>query len=75
MERLLLAWGYASAIVAGMSNGYRKHWDGAIVSLDDRKGVIQITWRDEISRIMFEGAILGGWEANGDHAHSQRLQA
>ncbi|HVJ03820.1 MAG TPA: hypothetical protein VM662_16705 [Sphingomonas sp.] len=72
-KRLLLAWGYASALVAGMSNAYRQRWNGAIVSLDDRKGVIQVTWRDEISRIMFEGVILGGWEANGDHAHHQRL--
>lgn len=75
MERLTMAWAHASAIVQGMSNAYRQHWSGAITALDDRKGTIYVTWRDKLSRLMFEGAILGGWEANGEHMHHHSVAA
>ena len=67
-ERLLATWGHACAVVNNMSHKYRRIWEGAIVTIGDTKGTIEVTWRDEMSRVMFEGAIMGGWEANGEHA-------
>lgn len=67
-ERLLATWGHACAVVRNMSHKYQRFWDGAVIVLGDSKGTIQVTWRDELSRLMFEGAVMGGWEANGDHA-------
>ncbi|WCP71533.1 hypothetical protein [Sphingomonas hankookensis] len=68
-----MTWAHANATVQGMSNAYRQQWSGAITALDDQKGTIYVTWRDALSRLMFEGAILGGWEAHGEHMHHHSL--
>jgi hypothetical protein len=73
VERLNQTWGYADATVRGLSNKYRKLWNGAITELRDYKGTLYVTWRDELSRVMFEGVILGAWEAQGEHMHSHVL--
>lgn len=73
IERLNQVWGYAQATARGLSNKYQRLWDGAIVELADHKGTLIVTWRDELSRIMFEGVILGAWENNGEHAHAHGL--
>jgi hypothetical protein len=73
IERLNEVWGHANATVRGLSRKYQRLWDGAITELADYKGTLYVTWRDEVSRVMFEGVILGSWEANGDHMHSHRL--
>ena len=73
MERLNEVWGHSNATVRSLSNKYQKLWDGAITELADYKGTLYVTWRDEVSRVMFEGVILGAWEANGEHMHSHRL--
>lgn len=73
IERLNQVWGYAQATARGLSNKYQRLWDGAIIELEDRKGTLRVTWRDELSRVMFEGVILGAWEENGEHAHAHAL--
>ena len=60
-------------ISCNLSYKYQKLWDGAITELADYKGTIYVTWRDELSRAMFNGVILGAWEANGEHMHSHSL--
>lgn len=66
IDRLNNVWGCATAAVMHLSNKYQKLWGGAITELTDRKGTLYITWRDEVSRVMFEGVIMGAWEANGE---------
>lgn len=73
IERLNQTWGYANATVRSLSHKYQRLWSGAVVELADRKGTLCVTWRDELSRAMFEGVILGAWEANGEHMHSHSL--
>ena len=73
IERLNDVWGHANSTVRSLSHKYQRMWDGAITELADYKGTLYVTWRDELSRVMFEGVILGAWEANGEHAHSHQL--
>lgn len=73
IERLNQVWGHAQATARALSNKYQRLWDGAIIKLADHKGTLLVTWRDELSRFMFEGVILGAWEANGEHAHVHGL--
>jgi hypothetical protein len=73
IERLNEVWGHANAAVRHLSYKYRKLWDGAITELTDRKGTLYITWRDEVSRVMFEGVILGAWEANAEYSGAHSL--
>lgn len=73
IERLNQTWGHANATARSLSHKYQKLWDGAITELADYKGTLYVTWRDEVSRVMFEGVILGAWEANGEHMHSHAL--
>jgi hypothetical protein len=73
IERLNEVWGHANATVRSLSHKYENLWDGAITELADYKGTLYVTWRDELSRVMFEGVILGAWEQNGEHAHSHSL--
>lgn len=68
IARLRATFGGACMTVRLLSSSYQRAWDGAIVSLTDDKGTLQVVWRDRESRIMFEGVIMGAWEANGDHA-------
>jgi hypothetical protein len=74
LERLNEVWGYANGTVKSLSNKYQRLWDGAITELADYKGTLHVTWRDQLSRLMFEGIILGAWEDNGEHAHSHKLK-
>ena len=71
--RLAEVWGHANATVRNLSHKYQRLWSGAITELADYKGTLYVTWRDEVSRVMFEGVILGAWEANGEHAHHHAL--
>lgn len=73
LDRLRSVWGQACAAVSLLSNRYQRHWRGAIVAMEDCKGTLQLTWRDEQSRTMFEGAIMGAWEREGDHAGAHAL--
>ncbi|WP_422346051.1 hypothetical protein [Parasphingorhabdus sp.] len=73
LDRLRSAWGQACAAVSLLSNRYQRHWRGAIFAMEDCKGTLQISWRDEQSRMMFEGAIMGAWEREGDHAGAHAL--
>jgi len=73
IERLNQTWGHANATMRNLSHKYQRLWDGAITELADYKGTLYIIWRDEISRVMFEGVIVGAWEANGEHMHSHGL--
>ena len=73
IERPNEIWGHANATVRSLSHKYRRMWDGAITELADYKGTLYVTWRDELSRVMFEGVILGAWEASGEHANSHQL--
>lgn len=73
IERLNRVWGHANAIANSLSNHYKHLWNGAITELADYKGVLTITWRDDLSRVMFEGVILGAWESNGEHLHEHHL--
>lgn len=73
IERLNQTWGHANATVRSLSHKYQRLWDGAITELADYKGTLYVTWRDELSRVMFEGVIVGAWEANGEHMHSHSL--
>lgn len=72
MPRLYRAWGRAEATVRLLSTRYRNSWSGAIVSLHDEKGTLEVLWRDKLSRIMFEGVIVGAWRDEGEccHAHA-----
>lgn len=67
--RVLSAWGAASAAVSLLSRRYRGQWPGAILALCDRKGALEIIWRDEQSRVLFEGVIMGAWERTGEQAN------
>lgn len=71
--RLHVVWGYACSTVKTLSKRYQHLWNGAIVQLEDSKGVLSVTWRDRESRIAFEGVILGAWEANGEHSYIHLL--
>jgi hypothetical protein len=73
MERLHQAWGRADTVARMLSAKYQRLWEGAIISLADYKGTIYVEWRDEISRVMFEGVILGAWESSGEHAHHHEI--
>lgn len=73
LERLSEVWGHANATVRDLSHKYQRMWDGAITELADYKGTLSVSWRDELSRVMFEGVIVGAWEANGEHAHTHHL--
>lgn len=73
LERLSRTLGAAQASVRLMSRRYRRLWVGAVVELHDHKGTLLVTWRDIPSRIMFEGVVLGAWEANGEHLHAHAL--
>lgn len=73
IERVTSTFGGACAAVRLLSNRYRNAWDGAIVALHDHKGTLEVTWRDEASRIMFEGAIMGSWEWHGEHMGKHEL--
>lgn len=71
--RATAAWGSASTTVALLSHRYQNQWPGAIVALNDDKGTLEVTWRDEQSRILFEGVIMGAWERAGEHCGSHAL--
>lgn len=73
IARLHRVWGYATMHIPGLSYKYQRFWAGAIVELTDTKGTLHVTWRDEVSRVMFEGVILGAWEAHGDHMSSHSI--
>lgn len=67
VSRLIATYGRACAAVALQSNRYRRLFDGAIVEIGDTKGTLNIVWRDQDSRAMFEGVMMGAWEAEGEH--------
>lgn len=71
--RVIATWGSASATVALLSRRYQKQWDGAIQLLHDHKGTLEVTWRDQQSRELFEGVIMGAWERAGEHCGSHTL--
>lgn len=73
IERLLQTWGGACSTIRLLSNRYQRHWDGAVVSMKDHKGTLEVTWRDEQSRVMFEGVIVGAWENEGEYMASHAL--
>ena len=62
LRRLVRVWESADAIVSLLSDKYQSRWNGAIRSLRDNKGMLRVIWRDEQSRILFEGAIAGAWQ-------------
>ena len=68
-QRLHFVWGHACSTVRLLSKLYQHRWQGAILHLEDSKGVLSVTWRDKESRLAFEGVIVGAWEANGEHSH------
>jgi hypothetical protein len=63
---LAQAWGYANATVDLLSQRYQNLWEGAVVTLHDHKGVLEITWRDHETRMLFEGVMAGAWERTGE---------
>jgi hypothetical protein len=73
LSRVIAAWGSATATMSLLSNRYQRQWRGAIVALNDHKGTLEVTWRDEQSRILFEGVIMGAWERSGEHSGSHAL--
>ena len=73
VARVLATWGQAYATVSLLSNRYQHQWPGAITALNDNKGTLEVIWRDEQSRILFEGVIMGAWERSGEHAGSHAL--
>jgi hypothetical protein len=75
LDRLVCAWGAASAAVNLMSDKYQSRWNGAIIYLRDHKGALRIIWRDRQSRIMFEGVIVGAWERYGERWCTHGLSA
>ena len=72
VTRLAATWGQACAAVRLLSHRYQRHWAGAITELCDHKGTLQVTWRDEQSRVIFEGVIMGAWEREGEHGGAHR---
>lgn len=73
IERLNQTWGRADTVAQMLSGKYQRLWERAIVALSDYKGTLYVTWRDEVSRVMFEGVILGAWEKSGEHAHHHEI--
>lgn len=73
--RLHQTWGHACASVKSLSHRYQHLWSGAIIELEDAKGTLYVTWRDQESRLAFEGVIVGAWEAMAEHCHYHRLAA
>jgi hypothetical protein len=73
IARVTATWGSASATVSLLSHRYQHQWPGAILALNDDKGTLEVTWRDEQSRVLFEGVIMGAWERSGEHAGSHAL--
>ena len=73
ISRLATTWGRACAAVSLMSNKYQRLFAGAVVEMGDRKGTLEVLWRDDLSRVMFEGVVCGAWEANGEHCHVHGL--
>jgi transposase len=45
----------------------------AIAEAATRPTTLEVTWRDEQSRILFEGVIMGAWERAGQHCGSHVL--
>lgn len=66
LDRLAAVWLMACEPVELLSARYRRFWRGALISLHDHKGTICVTWRDELSRVVFEGAVMGAWERHGE---------
>ena len=59
---------YQSASRTALANrGWRK-WDGAVVSLHEREGVLFVCWRNISDRVNFGKAIKTGWNAEGEYA-------
>lgn len=75
LSRLASAWGSANSTIHLFSERYRSRWNGAIISLHDRKGMLRIVWRDGQSRMLFEGSIAGAWERLGERWCSHGLFA
>lgn len=75
VPRLAEAYGHARGAVQQMSVRYQNAFDGAVLNMHDHKGTLEVTWRDHEARVIFEGAIAGGWEAVGEHIVSHRLAA
>ncbi len=73
IDRLNATWGAACLIVKQLSNRYQGHWRGALSAMRDHKGTLELTWRDEQSRIMFEGVIVGAWEGQAECCVSHAL--
>jgi hypothetical protein len=73
MPRLHRAWGRIQAMVAQLSDRYRIAFAGAVSRLHDHKGELEVTWRDAQARIMFEGVVIGAWEAEGEPNHMHHL--
>ena len=73
IPRLGSAWGGACTAVRLLSNRYQARWSEAIVSLNDHKGTLQVTWRDAQSRVMFEGVMMGAWEREGENCGAHAL--
>lgn len=73
LQRLASAWGGACATVNLLSNRYQRRWSGAIAVLNDHKGTLEVTWRDEQSRVMFEGVVMGAWERECEHCGAHAL--
>lgn len=73
LPRLAMAWGAACSTVRALSCRYQHHWDGAVVEMRDHKGTLEVAWRDEQSRVMFEGVLVGAWERQGECVASHSL--
>lgn len=73
VPRLAEAYGLARATVSRMSVRYQNAFDGAVLSMHDDKGTLEVTWRDHESRVIFEGVIAGAWENSGEHIVSHHL--
>lgn len=75
LRRVASAWGSANSTIHLFSEKYQSRWNGAIISLHDRKGMLRVVWRDAQSRVIFEGAIAGAWERIGERWCSHGLFA
>lgn len=73
VSRLAETYGYARETVKRLSVHYQNAFDGAVVSMHDHKGTLEITWRDHESRVIFEGVMAGAWEHNGEHMVEHHL--
>lgn len=73
VPRLAGAYGFARATVKQMSTRYQNLFEGAVVSLHDYKGTLEIVWRDHESRVIFEGVMAGAWENSGEHIVLHKL--